>query len=165
MAVVVWLTGLSGSGKTTVAKGLIERMDTVIHLDGDVVRSGLCSDLRYTEADRSENVRRVAYVAQLINKAGVDCIVSFISPCKAMRLLARSLVPRGNFVEVYLSTPISECERRDPKGLYGKVRRGELYGFTGIDQPYEAPEYPEMVINTKDRTVESVCDEIMRGIG
>ena len=144
----IWLTGLSGSGKSTIANALERRLvadgrHTYV-LDGDNVRHGLNRDLGFTEADRAENIRRVAEVARLMVDAGLIVIVSFISPYRAERRLARSLFEPGAFVEVFVDTPIDECERRDPKGLYAKARAGALPNFTGIDSPYERPEHPDV---------------------
>src|SRR5205807_3004086 len=119
-------------------------------LDGDVVRSGLNRDLGYTDSDRVENIRRVAEVAKLMVDAGLIVLVAFISPFRAERRMARALFAAGEFVEVFVDTPIEECERRDPKGLYARARRGELKHFTGIDSAYEPPESPEMHVRTMD---------------
>ncbi len=144
----VWLTGLSGSGKSTLANLLEKRLHAegrhTYVLDGDNVRHGLNRDLGFTEADRAENIRRVAEVAKLMGDAGLIVIVAFISPFRAEREFARSLFAAGEFIEVFVDTPIEECERRDPKGLYAKARRGEIPGFTGIDSRYEAPVSPEV---------------------
>jgi bifunctional enzyme CysN/CysC len=144
----VWFTGLSGSGKSTIANLLEKRLHAegrhTYLLDGDNVRHGLNRDLGFTEADRVENIRRVAEVAKLMVDAGLIVLVSFISPFRAERHMARELFVDGEFVEVFVDTPLAECERRDVKGLYAKARRGELKNFTGIDSPYEAPEAPEI---------------------
>ena len=151
-AVVVWFTGLSGSGKSTVAN----RLEKLLHakgrhtymLDGDNVRHGLNKDLGFTDEDRVENIRRVAEVAKLMADAGLIVLVSFISPFCSERQLARGLMVEGEFIEVFVDTPIEECARRDPKGLYKKAMRGELANFTGISSPYEAPENPEVHLET-----------------
>ena len=156
---VVWFTGLSGSGKSTIAN-LVERE---LHaagrhtymLDGDNVRHGLNRDLGFTEGDRVENIRRVAEVAALMADAGLIVLVSFISPFRAERQMARELIPEGQFIEVFMDTPIEECRRRDPKGLYAKVDSGLIKNFTGIDSPYERPTAPELTVNS---TVESAED-------
>jgi bifunctional enzyme CysN/CysC len=149
---VVWLTGLSGSGKSTIANLLERRLHTAgVHtylLDGDNIRHGLNSDLGFSEADRKENIRRVAEVARLMVNAGLVVIVAFISPFRAERELARSRVEPGEFFEIYVDTPLEVAEERDPKGLYRKARAGELPNFTGIDSPYEAPGAPELRIDT-----------------
>ena len=146
----IWFTGLSGSGKSTLANLLEKRLHAegrhTYVLDGDNVRHGLNRDLGFTEADRAENIRRVAEVAKLMVDAGLIVIVAFISPYRAERAFARSLFEPGEFVEVFVDTPLEECERRDPKGLYAKARRGEIPGFTGIDSPYELPERPDIRI-------------------
>ena len=150
----IWFTGLSGSGKSTVANLLEKRLHAAGQhtylLDGDNVRHGLNRDLGFTEADRVENIRRVAEVARLMLDAGLVVLVSFISPYRAERRMARELFAPGEFVEVFVDAPLSECERRDPKGLYAKARRGELKNFTGIDSGYEAPEAPEIHLRTDE---------------
>ena len=148
----IWFTGLSGSGKSTIADLLEKRLHTegkhTYILDGDNVRHGLNRDLGFTEADRVENVRRVAEVAKLMVDAGLIVLVSFISPYRNERRMARDLFAEGEFVEVFVDTPLEECERRDVKGLYAKARRGELKNFTGIDSDYEPPMSPEVHLYT-----------------
>ena len=152
----VWLTGLSGSGKSTVAVALerllVSQGRPAYRLDGDNVRHGLNGDLGFTEVDRTENVRRVGEVARLMADAGVVAIVPLISPYRAGRDHARALHAEADlpFVEVFVNTPIELCEKRDPKGLYAKARAGEITGFTGIDDPYEAPLTPELVLVPED---------------
>jgi bifunctional enzyme CysN/CysC len=154
----VWLTGLSGSGKSTVAVALeqllVSQGRPAYRLDGDNVRHGLNGDLGFSEADRTENVRRVGEVARLMADAGVVAIVPLISPYRAGRDHARALHADAElpFVEVFVDTPIELCEQRDPKGLYKKARAGEITGFTGIDDPYEAPLDPELVLTPGDGT-------------
>jgi bifunctional enzyme CysN/CysC len=154
----VWLTGLSGSGKSTVAVALeqllVSQGRPAYRLDGDNVRHGLNGDLGFSEADRTENVRRVGEVARLMADAGVVAIVPLISPYRAGRDHARALHAEAElaFVEVFVDTPIELCEQRDPKGLYKKARAGEITGFTGIDDPYEAPLDPELVLVPEDGT-------------
>jgi bifunctional enzyme CysN/CysC len=147
----IWFTGLSGSGKSTLANLLEKRLQTLgkhtYVLDGDNVRQGLNRDLGFTEADRAENIRRVAEVSRLMVDAGIIVIVAFISPYRAEREFARHLFQDGQFIEVFVDTPLEECERRDPKGLYAKARRGEIPGFTGVDAPYEPPTMPEIRID------------------
>jgi bifunctional enzyme CysN/CysC len=149
---VLWLTGLSAAGKSTIAnlveRELHRRGHQTYLLDGDNVRHGLNNDLGFTEADRVENIRRVAEVARLMVDAGLIVLVSFISPFRAERMMARSLFETEEFLEVFIDTPLAVAEQRDPKGLYGKARRGELKNFTGIDSPYEPPENPELRIDT-----------------
>ncbi len=149
---VLWLTGVSGAGKSTIAnlvEGELHRRGYHTYLlDGDNVRHGLNSDLGFTEAGRVENIRRVAEVAKLMVDAGLIVLVSFISPFRAERDMARSLFEPGDFLEVYVDTPLAVAEGRDPKGLYRKARRGELINFTGIDSPYEPPESPEIRLET-----------------
>ncbi len=149
---VVWLTGLSGSGKSTVARQferqLLDAGRFAYVLDGDNVRHGLNGDLGFSADDRQENIRRLAEVAGLFADAGMIVITAFISPYLAGRALARDKAPAGRFVEVFLDTPLAVCESRDPKGLYEKARRGEIRDFTGINAPYEAPESPELTIRT-----------------
>ena len=149
---VLWFTGLSGSGKSTIANLVERRLHAegrhTTMLDGDNVRHGLNRDLGFTEADRVENIRRVAEVAALMAEAGLIVLVSFISPYRAERQMARELLPEGEFIEVFVDTPIEECRRRDPKGLYAKVDAGLIRNFTGVDAPYEAPEAPEIHLRT-----------------
>jgi bifunctional enzyme CysN/CysC len=164
----VWLTGLSGSGKSTVAVALEQRLVAdgrpAYRLDGDNLRHGLNADLGFTTADRTENVRRAGAVAALFADAGVVAIVPLISPYRAGREAARAAsealdVP---FVEVFVDTPIDECERRDPKGLYAKARAGEITGFTGVDDPYEAPEHPDLVLTPADGDPAAQADRVLR---
>ena len=162
----IWFTGLSGSGKSTVANQLEKRLHAegrhTYMLDGDNVRHGLNRDLGFTDADRVENLRRVAEVAKLMVEAGLIVIVSFISPFRAERRAARDLFAPEEFVEIHVSTPIAECEKRDVKGLYAKARKGELKNFTGIDSPYETPENPELVIDTSTKSPEECALEVWR---
>lgn len=164
----LWFTGLSGSGKSTIANLLEKRLHAdgkhTYLLDGDNVRHGLNRDLGFTEADRVENIRRVAEVAKLLVDAGLIVIVSFISPYRAERRFARSLFEDGEFVEVFVDTPLEECERRDVKGLYGKARRGELVNFTGIDSAYEPPEAPEVHLKTVGVKPEACVDQILHAL-
>jgi len=161
----IWLTGLSGSGKSTIASLLEKRLyaegkHTYV-LDGDNVRHGLNRDLGFTDIDRVENIRRVAEVARLMVDAGLIVIVAFISPFRAERRMARELFAEGEFIEVYVDTPLEECEARDPKGLYAKARRGDLKNFTGIDSEYEAPEAPEISLRTTDSMPDQCVDRII----
>jgi bifunctional enzyme CysN/CysC len=162
---VLWLTGLSGSGKSTIAnlveKRLLAMGRHTYLLDGDNVRHGLSRDLGFTAQDRVENIRRVAEVARLMVDAGLIVLVSFISPFRAERRMARGLVEAGEFFEVFVDTPLDVAEQRDPKGLYRKARRGELTNFTGVDSPYEPPEAPEIRIDTTKLTPEGAADEVL----
>jgi bifunctional enzyme CysN/CysC len=165
---VVWLTGLSGAGKSTIANLLEKRLlaagrHTYL-LDGDNVRHGLNKDLGFTEEDRVENIRRVAEVARLMADAGLIVLVSFISPFRAERRMARELMAEGEFLEVHVDTPLAEAERRDVKGLYRKARAGELKNFTGVDSPYEAPENPELRIDTTALSPEDAAETIFRAL-
>ena len=161
----LWFTGFSGSGKSTVANLLEKRLHAdgkhTYILDGDNVRHGLNRDLGFTEADRVENIRRVAEVAKLLVDAGLIVLVAFISPFRAERQLARGLFEDGEFIEVFVDTPLEECERRDVKGLYAKARRGELKNFTGIDSDYEPPELPEIHLTTMATKPEVCVDQIV----
>jgi bifunctional enzyme CysN/CysC len=165
---ILWFTGLSGAGKSTIAN-LVERKlhamgrHTYV-LDGDNVRHGLNRDLGFTEADRVENIRRVAEVAKLFADAGLIVIASFISPYRADRAMARAGLEEGIFFEVFVDTPIEECQRRDPKGLYAKVAAGQITNFTGIDAPYEPPENPEIHLSTVGHTPESLADAVIASL-
>jgi bifunctional enzyme CysN/CysC len=162
---VVWFTGLSGSGKSTIANIVESKLHTIgvrtYLLDGDNVRHGLNRDLGFTDADRVENIRRVAEVAALMVDAGLVVLVSFISPFRAERELARSRVDDGEFVEVFVDTPLDVAEARDPKGLYAKARAGQLANFTGIASPYEAPVDPEVRIDTTTTSPEEAADRVI----
>jgi bifunctional enzyme CysN/CysC len=162
---VLWFTGLSGAGKSTIANFVEKRLHTMGHhtylLDGDNVRHGLNKDLGFTEPDRAENIRRVAEVSRLMVDAGLIVLVSFISPFRAERRMARDLMQSGEFLEVFVDTPLAVAEARDPKGLYKKARRGELKNFTGIDSPYEAPEAPEIRVNTIEMNAEDAAERIV----
>jgi bifunctional enzyme CysN/CysC len=162
----IWFTGLSGSGKSTVANMLEKRLHAdgrhTYMLDGDNVRHGLNRDLGFSEADRVENLRRVGEVAKLMVDAGLIVLVSFISPFRADRQTARELFEPGEFIEVHVDTPLAECERRDVKGLYAKARRGELKNFTGIDSPYEPPVSAELVIDTSKENPEACALQVLK---
>jgi bifunctional enzyme CysN/CysC len=168
-ACVLWLTGLSGAGKSTIANHVEKKLTADGHhtylLDGDNVRHGLNKDLGFTAQDRVENIRRVAEVARLMVDAGLIVLVSFISPFRAERHMARALFEPGEFFEVFVDTPLAEAERRDVKGLYRKARRGELKNFTGIDSPYEAPEQPEIRIDTTAVSPEEAAERIVETLG
>ncbi len=164
---IIWLTGLSASGKSTLANALERRLLDEGHhtmlLDADNIRHGLNRDLGFSKADRIENIRRVGEVAGLMAEAGLIVITAFISPYQSDRDLVRGLVPAGRFIEVHLATPLAVCEQRDPKGLYRKARSGELPGFTGIDAPYEEPQHPELRLDTSSVTVDE-CVAAICGI-
>lgn len=162
---IIWFTGLSGAGKSTIAnildQKLFARGNHTMLLDGDNLRHGLNRDLGFTEADRVENIRRVGEVAKLMVDSGLIVICSFISPYKAERDMVRSLVAEGDFIEVFVNTPIEECIRRDPKGLYSKAKEGKIKNFTGIDAPYEAPERPEIRLETVGHRPDELADQIV----
>ena len=162
---LLWFTGLSGAGKSTIADQLERKLHALgkhtFVLDGDNVRHGLNRDLGFTEADRVENIRRVAEVAKLFVEAGLITLVSFISPFRAEREMARELVGPGEFIEIFVSTPLETCEQRDPKGLYKKARRGELRNFTGLDSPYEPPEKAELILNARTDSASDLADRVI----
>jgi bifunctional enzyme CysN/CysC len=169
-AAVLWFTGLSGAGKSTIAdlaeKKLLAIGRHTMLLDGDNVRHGLNRDLGFTDADRVENIRRVGEVAKLMTEAGLIVLCSFISPFRAERQMLRELTQPTEFIEIFVDTPLDECIRRDPKGLYAKAKAGQLQHFTGLDSPYEIPEAPELHVRTMGATpediVEHVLDELRR---
>ena len=167
-AKIIWFTGLSGSGKSSIANILEKKLQAfgkhTITLDGDNMRHGLNRDLGFTTADRVENIRRVGEVAKLMVNSGLICITSFISPFESERKMARSLVPENEFIEVYIDTPLSVCEERDVKGLYAKARSGEIPNFTGISSPYESPENPEIRIDTTKLSAEEAANQIIEFI-
>ena len=151
-ACCLWFTGLSGSGKSTLAHEVENQLHAMgcstIVLDGDNIRHGLNKNLGFSPEDRKENIRRIGEVAKLFIEGGAIAMTAFISPYKEDRDIARGLIPAGRFFEIYVEAPLDVCEQRDPKGLYKKARAGEIKGFTGIDAPYEAPDKPELVVNT-----------------
>jgi bifunctional enzyme CysN/CysC len=163
--VLLWFTGLSGAGKSTIANNLEQKLHALgrrtFVLDGDNVRHGLNRDLGFTEADRVENIRRVAEVAKLFIEAGLITMVAFISPFRAEREIARELVGPDEFIEIFVDTPLEICEQRDPKGLYRKARRGELCNFTGLDSPYERPETPELILDALNENAEDLADHVI----
>lgn len=165
----IWLTGLSASGKSSIACSLHNQLFAKglrsYVLDGDIIRHGLNRDLGFSSTDRSENIRRVAEVARLMVDAGLITIVSFISPFRMDRRYARALFEAGAFYEVFIDTPFSECERRDPKGLYQRARHGEINDFTAIDSVYEVPEAPDIKISTVGFTQENCAGKILTTIG
>ncbi|KWT73328.1 putative adenylyl-sulfate kinase [Variovorax sp. WDL1] len=162
---VVWLTGLSGSGKSTLAQALKDRLSTSgalpVVLDGDRIRSGLCSDLGFDPPDRSENVRRVAEVAKIFQQGGWIALVAVIAPSREDRRLARRIIGEPNFVEVFCECPLEVCEARDVKGLYRRARRGDIEQFTGISSPYEPPLRPDLVLHTASRSVSECVDTLL----
>ena len=162
---VLWFTGLSGSGKSTIAnlveKKLLSMGKRTYLLDGDNVRHGLNKDLGFTDTDRVENIRRVAEVSSLFADAGMIVLVSFISPFRSERRMARELMAEGEFIEVYVNTPLEVCEQRDPKGLYKKARAGELPNFTGIGSEYQAPDDPEIVLDGAGESPEALAEQVV----
>ncbi len=164
-SVVLWFTGLSGSGKSTLAHAVEEKLyqlqlNTFV-LDGDNVRHGLNKDLGFSDIDRKENIRRIGETAKLMLEAGVITLTAFISPFKEERAIARTLMPHGDFLEIYCYCPLEVCETRDVKGLYKKAREGEIKDFTGISSPYEAPSNPELKIDTHDLSLEDCVNKVI----
>ena len=164
-SVMIWFTGLSGSGKSTIAialerelhkRGLLCRI-----LDGDNIRSGINNNLGFTEADRIENIRRIAEVSKLFVDTGIITIAAFISPSNDIREMAANIIGKDDFLEVSVSTPIEECERRDVKGLYAKARRGEIKNFTGISAPFEAPAHPALTLDTSALSLEESVNKLL----
>lgn len=162
---VLWFTGLSGSGKSTVANALAQKLfEQDIRnyvLDGDNIRHGLNKDLGFSDSDRTENIRRIGEVSKLFVDSGQVVLTAFISPFLADRQLVRSLLEEDEFIEVYVKCPLEECENRDPKGLYDKARKGLIPDFTGIHSPYEEPQQPELVVNTSESSVEECVEQII----
>jgi adenylylsulfate kinase len=166
IAKVIWLTGLSGSGKSTIAmkleRELFEKGFFSQVLDGDNIRTGICNNLGFTEEDRVENIRRIAEVAKLYLNSGIIVICAFISPTENLRSMAKDICKKDDFIEIFIRAPLETCESRDVKGLYSKARQGLIKNFTGIDQVYEEPIKPDLVINTDKQTVEMSVSEIMK---
>ena len=162
---VIWFTGLSGSGKSSVANALEQALAAqgkhTYLLDGDNVRHGLCADLGFSAEDRTENLRRVGAVAGLMVDAGLLVLSAFISPYRSQRELVKSLIPPGKFIEVHIATPLEVCEQRDVKGLYKKARAGEISHFTGISDPYEAPEAADLVLDTSVTSLEDSVQQLL----
>lgn len=164
--IMLWLTGLSGSGKSTVAialerelhkRGLLCRI-----LDGDNIRSGINNNLGFSEEDRTENIRRIAEIGKLFVDTGIITIAAFISPSNELRQMAARIIGQEDFLEIYISTPLEECEKRDVKGLYAKARRGEVKNFTGISAPFEAPEYPALSLDTSTMSLEESVNALLK---
>ncbi len=164
--VMIWFTGLSGSGKSTIAialerelhnRGILCRI-----LDGDNIRTGINNNLGFSEADRVENIRRIAEVAKLFVDTGIVTIAAFISPSNSIRQMAAHIIGENDFIEIYISTPLEECERRDVKGLYAKARRGEIKNFTGISAPFEAPLHPALSLDTSVLSVEEAVKKLLK---
>lgn len=164
--VVLWFTGLSGAGKSTVAGALETRLaESGYHtylLDGDNVRHGLCSDLGFSEQDRRENIRRIGELSKLMADAGLIVLSAFISPHREERQLVREMLPEGEFLEVFVNTSLEVCEQRDPKGLYKKARAGEIANFTGIDSEYEAPLNPEIDLRAGEKSIDELVDDCLK---
>ncbi len=164
-SVIIWFTGLSGAGKSTLAHAVEERLHQLkcrtYVLDGDNVRHGLCGDLGFTDQDRQENIRRIGEVAKLMLETGVITLTAFISPFEKERALARSLVPHGDFIEIYCYCDLEICEKRDVKGLYKKAKEGEIKHFTGISSPYEVPKNPEIKINTGINSLKECTEQVI----
>jgi len=162
---ILWFTGLSGSGKSTISSAVEQKLFELGHhtylLDGDNVRHGLNKDLGFSDTDRVENIRRIGELSKLMIDAGLLVMTAFISPFKVDRQLVKDLVQEHEFVEVYMDTALDVCEQRDPKGLYKKARSGQIKNFTGIDSEYEVPENPEIIINTADLSIEECADKII----
>ncbi|MFH0257621.1 adenylyl-sulfate kinase [Vibrio rumoiensis] len=160
--VVLWFTGLSGAGKSTVAGALESQLASLGYhtylLDGDNVRHGLCSDLGFSSQDRRENIRRIGELAKLMADAGLIVLSAFISPHRAERQMVRDLLPDGEFIEVFVNAPLEVCEQRDPKGLYKKARAGEIPNFTGIDSEYEAPQQPEIDLPAGEMSLDGLVE-------
>ena len=166
---VLWFTGLSAAGKSTVANTVDHKLHARgIHtyiLDGDNIRMGLNKNLGFNDADRTENIRRIGEVAKLFSDAGLIALTAFISPFKADRDQVRALFKNGEFHEIYVNASLETCEKRDPKGLYKKARAGEMKNFTGIDSPYEAPENPELVLDANTRSIDELADDVIAYLG
>jgi adenylylsulfate kinase len=162
---ILWFTGLSASGKSTVANTVDHKLHVLgkhtYILDGDNIRHGLNKNLGFSATDRAENIRRIGEVAKLFADAGIITLTAFISPYRADRDAVRALMPAGEFIEVFVDASLETCEKRDPKGLYKKARAGELKGFTGIDDPYEAPLKPELVLDSNTKGIDALADEVI----
>lgn len=165
---VIWMTGLSGSGKTTLASALEKRLFELNYfcqiLDGDNVRSGINTNLRFTEEDRIENIRRIAEVSKLFMNCGIILICAFISPTNKMRNMAREIIGEEDFLEIFVDTPLEVCEQRDPKGLYKKARAGEIPNFTGISAPFEVPKDPFMVVDNSQSDIKKTVKRMLKKV-
>lgn len=164
---VLWFTGLSGSGKSTIANAVEKELNQQyrVHtylLDGDNIRTGLNKDLGFSAEDRSENIRRIGEVARLLVDAGLIVLTAFISPFRQDRKMVRDLLDEGDFVEIFVDCPLAVCEQRDPKGLYRKARAGEITNFTGLNSPYERPESPELILDTSVLSVQECVDRVIQ---
>jgi adenylylsulfate kinase len=162
---VLWFTGLSASGKSTVANVVDHKLYTMgkrsFVLDGDNIRMGLNKNLGFSAEDRAENIRRIGEVGKLFASSGTIAVTAFISPYRKDRDACRAMLPAGEFIEIFMNTSLEKCEQRDPKGLYKKARAGQLKGFTGIDDPYEAPEKPELVLDGDNKGIDELADEVI----
>ncbi|MBR6721113.1 MAG: adenylyl-sulfate kinase [Alistipes sp.] len=163
--ITVWFTGLSGSGKSTIAIALEQRLSQMgilcRILDGDNVRTGINRGLGFSEEDRRENIRRIAEVCRLFTHTGIVTLAAFVSPTQELRTMAEEIIGAEDFAEIHVSTPLEECERRDIKGLYAKARRGEIGDFTGISSPFEEPQHPALRIDTTNKRVDECVDEVL----
>lgn len=164
---MLWFTGLSGSGKSTIANAVEKELNQQyrVHtylLDGDNIRTGLNKDLGFSAEDRSENIRRIGEVARLLVDAGLIVLTAFISPFRQDRKMVRDLLDEGDFVEIFVDCPLAVCEQRDPKGLYRKARAGEITNFTGLNSPYERPESPELILDTSVLSVQECVDRVIQ---
>jgi len=162
---IIWFTGLSGSGKSTIAGAVEQKLYELGHhtylLDGDNVRHGLNKNLGFSDEDRIENIRRIGEMAKLFADSGLIVLTAFISPFRADRRMVRELVEQNEFIEVYMDTPLATCEQRDPKGLYKKARAGKIKNFTGIDSDYETPESAEIMVNAQELSIEQCADKVI----
>ncbi len=167
-AKVLWFTGLSGSGKSTIAAGLEKRLWDdgffVEVLDGDNIRTGISSNLGFSDEDRTENIRRIAQVSKLFLQSGIITLNSFVSPTRSIRQMAKEIIGSNDFIEIFINTPLEICEQRDVKGLYQKARAGEIKNFTGLDAPFETPLNPAIEIKTQNQTVEESVEEVYNQI-